>query len=51
MPMILLSIKMATEYIYKNHYPIFFEKPRTNVNTAGNIATDKIFHFADRLFD
>ncbi|CAD8109525.1 unnamed protein product [Paramecium primaurelia] len=51
MPMILVSLKMATEYIYKNHYIIFFEKPRTEINTPGNIAMDKIFHFADRLFD
>ncbi|CAK91052.1 unnamed protein product (macronuclear) [Paramecium tetraurelia] len=51
MPMILVSLKMATEYLYKNHYIIFFEKPRTEINTPGNIAMDKIFHFADRLFD
>ncbi|CAD8194163.1 unnamed protein product [Paramecium octaurelia] len=51
MPMILVSLKMSTEYLYKNHYIIFFEKPRTEINTPGNIAMDKIFHFADRLFD
>lgn len=51
MPMILVTLKMTTEYLYKNHYIIFFEKPRTEINTPGNIAMDKIFHFADRLFD
>jgi len=51
MPMVLLTLKMATEYLYKNHYPVFFEKPRTDINTPGNIAMDKIFHFSDRLFD
>lgn len=25
MPMILLTLKMASEYLFKNAYPIFFE--------------------------
>lgn len=51
MPMVLLTIKMSSEYLYKNHYPIFFEKPRVDTNSPDNIAMDKIFFFADRLFD
>ncbi|KAM3136491.1 hypothetical protein pb186bvf_011449 [Paramecium bursaria] len=51
MPMILLTLKMATEYLFKNAYVIFFEQPRVEQNTPGSIAMDKIFYLADRMFD
>ncbi|KAL4441372.1 hypothetical protein ABPG74_013667 [Tetrahymena malaccensis] len=51
MPMILLTIKMITEYIFKNRYPGFFKEQGRSLNNQGMIAIDKILFLCDKIFD
>ena len=51
MPMVLITLKMVTEFLIKNHYPLFFEQPRSQNNTHATIAIDKMLYLADRIFD
>jgi hypothetical protein len=46
MPMILLTLKMMSEYIFKNEFPLLNEEKK-----VVNIIMDKIFHFADSILD
>jgi hypothetical protein len=46
MPMILLTLKMMSESIYKNEYPLMNEEGKVM-----NIIMDKIFHLADSILD
>ena len=50
-PMILLSLKMSVEYIYRNSYLIFIDQNSSNINNPGQIAIDKIFYLIERMFD
>ena len=47
-PMILLSLKMSVEYIYRNSYLIFIDQNSSNINNPGQIAIDKIFYLIER---
>jgi hypothetical protein len=51
MPMILLTLKMVSEQLYRSMYPQFFEENIFVKNSIGNIAIDKIFYLIDNLFD
>lgn len=51
MPMVLLTIKIVSEFIFKNHYKVFFEENSYSTNSAAIIALDKIFYLLEKLFD
>ena len=46
MPMILLTLKMVTEYLFKNEYLLLNEETRIM-----KIVMDKIFYLADSILD
>jgi hypothetical protein len=46
MPMILLTLKMMTELIFRNEYPLLNDEEK-----AMEIALDKIFSLADAVLD
>ena len=50
-PMILLSLKMSVESIYRNCYQLFQVQSTSSSNTAGDVAMDKIFYLIERVFD
>jgi hypothetical protein len=37
MPMILLSLKMSMEYLFKNNYTTFFEQTQGETNSSGQV--------------
>lgn len=51
MPMVLLTLKMISEYIFKNSYKVFFAENNYSTNSAASIAMDKIFYLIEKLFD
>jgi len=51
MPMLLLTLKMTAEQLYRGMYPQFFEDNIFVKNSVGNIAVDKILFLVDNLFD
>jgi len=50
-PFVLLSLKVLTDFIFKNTYVSFFEEDSLNTNSPGVIAMDRVLHLADQMFD
>ena len=58
MPMILVTIKMSLEYLFKNHYTVFFDATEKQTGQVLEyyfskywVGIDKIFYLIERLFD
>mgnify|MGYP006345908051 CR=1 FL=1 len=51
MPMILLTIKMISDYLFRELYPEFFLENSFEINPPGNIATDKVLYLIENIFD